>query len=179
MGLDVSFYAEATLVHGDKHPRALTEPQEGPGEECWDTYTVIHVNPDFPDQADGLTPQSCWETGRRGAHIHHSYGGYNIFREWLCKAAHGVKPEVIWSDPDAWWDKPFVPLIHFSDCEGVIGPKTAQRLAQEFAEERERMLNRAGLDEAYDAWRDEMTPRYDEWAAAFALVGDTGFVRFA
>lgn len=179
MGLDVSFYAAATLVHGDLHPRALSEPRDYPGEECYDHFAVAYVNPDFPDQADGITHRSCWETGRRSAHIHHSYGGYNIFREWLCKAMHGVEPQVIWSDPEAWWDKPFVPLINFSDCEGLIGPVTAYRLAQDFTQQRDYVLGRGGLAEALPAWRDEMAPRYEEWAAAFALIGPTGFVRFA
>lgn len=170
MGLDVSFYASATLVHGDLHPRALTEPKPGPTEECWDTFTVAYVNPDFPDQADGITHKSCWRTEGRSAHIHHSYSGYNIFREWLCKAVLGVAPEIVWANPEQWWNQPLVPLINFSDCEGLIGPVTAQRLAQDFAQHRERL----GADQ------DEgMVKRYDEWAAAFALVGPTGFVRFA
>lgn len=187
MGLDVSFYASATLVHGDLHPRALSEPKPGPSEECWDTFTVAYVNPDFPEQADGITPQSCWRTGKRSEHIGQPYSSYGRFRSWLSMAAHGVEPEVIWEDHKAWWDKPFVPLIHFSDCEGIIGPVTSFRLAQEFVEERDAVVARAQalpkpFDATEEAWAgniERFVSQYDRWAAAFGLVGPTGFVRFA
>lgn len=169
MGLDVSFYAAAEMVHGEKHPRALTEPQPGPSEECWDAFTVAYVNPDFPDQADGIIHRSCWETDRRAAHIHHSYGGYNRYRELLCQAALGVLPEVVWTDPDAYRDRPFFEQIHFADNEGTLGPVTSAKLAKNYVEQRGRVLAQA----------DEIIHRYDEWLDAFALIGPTGFVRFA
>lgn len=186
MGLDVSFYAEATMVHGEKHPRALTEPQEGPSEECWDTFTVAYVNPDFRAQADGIIHQSCWETGKRDEHIGQPYSAYNRFRAWLSKGAHDVEPDVIWEAPEQWWDKPFVRLIHFSDCEGIIGPESSQILAAEFASQREHVVGAwyampKPFDVDQERWEGEiayMVERYDRYAAAFALVGPTGFTVF-
>jgi hypothetical protein len=183
MGLDVSFYASATMVHGEKHPRALTEPQEGPGEECWDTYTVAYVNPDFRAQADGIIPQSCWETGKRDLHIGQPYSSYGRFRAWLAKTALNVEPEVVWNAPEQWWDRPFVRMIHFSDCEGIIGPESSQILAAEFERMRShvhaaaRALPRP-FDQTEESWEgnvDRFLQQYDRWREGFALVGPTGF----
>ena len=183
MGLDVSFYEQATLVHEDKHPRALSEPANTPGEECWDHFTVLWIE-DFPDQADGLPHHSCWETSQRDAHIHHSYGGYNIYREWLCMAAYGVLPEDVWSDPEKYKGQPFYEQINFADNEGTIGPKTAAKLAQDYRDQREKVMaffaepNRFFAAD-YKGWQAEMPGKYDEWAAAFALVGESGLVIFS
>lgn len=183
MGLDVSCYGTATLVHATEHPRALSGPKPTRSEECFDTFTTPYVNPDFPDHADGIPVDSCWETERRDLHIHHSYGGYNVYREWLCYGALGVLPEVVWKDPDAWRGKPFFEQINFSDCEGVIGPNTAAKLAKDYREQREHMMAFfADPDRVFAAgygdWQQHLPEKYDEWAAGFALVGDTGMVLF-
>lgn len=160
MGLDVSFYASATKVeHSPAYPFD--------DDECWDAHHVLYVS-DFPKQADGLEHHSCWVTEGRVAHIHHSYGGYNLFREWLSKTALDVAPEFVWTKPEAYEGKSFVDLINFADNEGTIGPVTAQRLASQFASQRSRIV----------ATNDDMIDRYDEWGTAFALVGETGFVVF-
>lgn len=187
MGLDASFYASATMVHGDKHPRALTDEGDGPGEECWDTFEVVYVNPHFPDQADSVLHHACYETDGERVHISHSYSGYNQFRRWLCKGALDVDCEQVWEAPEAFHGKPFVELIHFADNEGTIGPQCAQRLAVQFREQREFVVGSwYAMPKGFDVDQDShersigmMVKRYDEWAAAFATVGDTGFVVFS
>ena len=186
MGLDVSFYADAEMVHEDKHPRALGEPKDSPGEECWDHFTVLWIS-DFPDQADGLPHNSCWKTGERQAHIHHSYGGYSRFRAWLSMGALKVDPEKVWADPDKYAGAPFYEQINFADNEGTIGPKTAAKLAEDYRQHRQTVVDTwRAMPRRFDEDRAthesnieyEIT-KYDEWAAAFALVTDNGFVVFS
>ena len=46
-----------------------------------------------------------------------SYGGYNRFREQICLMAHGVMPDIIWSNINEWVGKPFIEFINFADNE--------------------------------------------------------------
>lgn len=185
MGLDVSFYEKATLAH-EKHPHALRDADDEPGEECWDNFTVLWVNKDFPGREDGLPHRSCWDT-ERGEHIHHSYSGYNQYRAWLCMASYGVDCETVWADPDKYADRPFFEQIHFADNEGTIGPVTSAKLAQDYLDNREWVVSRFidmprsfDVPKAdHDAQVERMVAKYDEWAKAFALVGETGFTVFS
>ena len=63
-----------------------------------------------------------------------TYGYYNRWREILCRMVHRASPSEIWVEPDKWRGKPFVHLINFSDCEGVIGTEACKVLAKDFAD---------------------------------------------
>jgi hypothetical protein len=174
MGLDVSFYEKATVL-----------PEHEKTDDCWDEHVVAWCR-DFPAQADGIPHKACLEVGDRGLHIHHSYSGYNRYRAWLCMAAVGVPPEVVWENPDNYIASPFLAQIHFADNEGIIGPKTARVLADAYADNREAIrMNMRNLPQPFDVPREEhkalteqMMDHYDRWAAGFALAADTGVVRF-
>lgn len=99
-----------------------------------------------------------------------SYSGYNRWREKLSLLALGVMPEEVWDQPELYRGKPFVELIHFSDCEGVIGPKTSAKLAKDFVEFKERAEEDEGLKE-YSSFMPYS--HYDEWAEAFKLAAET------
>jgi hypothetical protein len=62
-----------------------------------------------------------------------SYSGYNSWRRALCEAIHGVSDVEFWKDEENFIGQPFYELINFSDCEGQIGPKVAEKLYQDFA----------------------------------------------
>ena len=64
---------------------------------------------------------------------------------------------------------PFVELIDFSDCDGFIGPKTAAKLAQDFAEHRAKIP--VGADPRF-------VEKYNKWAEAFVLAAGNGAVKF-
>ena len=60
-------------------------------------------------------------------------------------------------------------MINFSDCEGVIGPKTSAKLAKDFAE------FQAQADAHPDDWFRDL---YTTWRRAFELASDDGAVGF-
>jgi hypothetical protein len=98
-----------------------------------------------------------------------SYGTYNGFRNDLSLIAHGVFAQVIWANPEIYKGSDFYELINFSDCEGVIGPMTSQKLTSDFKKHRE----------AYALENNEWDlERYDNWTKAFELAGNDGMVIF-
>lgn len=181
MGLDISAFKRAKFV------RALK-----PGEESdceWPRMTYLHVNSDFPQRADGME-NGLYDVGgdtrfgeekdRGGAHQLHfragSYIGYSWWREALAKIALDATPKQIWDDPSAYGGKPFVDLINFSDCEGIIGPNTCARLDADFKVHGASVRLRAPKILGEDAeW---FLKQFDLWSKAFDLAADTGAVKF-
>jgi len=107
------------------------------------------------------------------------YSEYNEWREALALYTLGVTPEEIWTDPEAFLGEPFVRLINFSDCDGVIGGRPARTLARESDENRaaiaERARNATDVDPDHAVWFMEI---YDDFARAFALAAEDGCVSF-
>lgn len=179
MGLDVRFFAKVTKVD---HPEGFK-----PTEDCWDNHEVVWVK-DFPQQADGIPHQSCWQSEAGHTSLHHSYSGYGQYRAWLCMGFFGVEPEKIWEDTTGLFQgRPFYEQINFADNEGTIGPKTAAKLAQDYVDQRDYVIaSWKALPVPFDSGQAEqdrqvkyMTAKYDEWAAGFALAADTGMVIFS
>jgi hypothetical protein len=102
-----------------------------------------------------------------------SYGGYNTWRERLCRFALDVEPNDVWTDPKAFAGQAFVELINFSDAERSIGPVTSAKLAADFAAHYKRVAARAITlgDEEVD-----FIDRYEHWRRAFELASADGFV---
>lgn len=137
-----------------------------------DDYVAVSPNANFPDRADGLEPGVYAVEGARRLHAG-SYGGYNRWREQLA-ALVGTTPQAVWEAKDP--SGPFVELINFSDCEGVIGPKTSAKLAADFEGWRERAQVYAASLSDYDSeW---WLGKYREWQAVFRFAADTGAVDF-
>lgn len=136
-------------------------------EGCCSEHAVqLRPSADFMDQADGLE-DGCYsvrETMQR--RVQASYSGYNRFREWLCGSVLAVTTRAVWNDPGKFKGRPFVELINFSDCEGVIGPLTSAKLAQDF--------------DQFPALRNhyEYGETYQKFAAMFAFAADSGAVHF-
>ena len=68
--------------------------------------------------------------------------------------------------------RPFFELIHFSDCEGIIGPKISAKLAKDFADNQAK-ADVYRVDEA--SWFRE---KYSDWRRAFEMAADNGAVEF-
>lgn len=120
--------------------RGLTPSDEDDG---------VYIQPcePFTDRADGLTPG--WYTAEKIYHFRAgSYTSYYYWRSDLCRAAIGVSPTDIWSGDVT--DGPFIELINFSDCEGVIGPETSSKLAKDFRDCRNLMPNDPDFMRVYD-----------------------------
>lgn len=164
MGLDITAYEKVELV------RPSEKYDEDRDTEDYEAgLRFLYVEPSFPKHADGMVNGYYVPTGKQLRFRAGSYSGYNHFRAKLCIAAIGVEPEVVWADLDAYADKPFFELVHFSDCEGIIGPTTSAKLAEDFKDisVRDRLPEQGW-------WRES----FDEWAKAFALAADTGVVEF-
>lgn len=158
MGLDISYYAKASFV------------REGDGEDCdYQTEITAYPNPDFPAQADGLVKGIYKVEGgdsfRAGA-----YSAYNRFREQLAQMV-GYSPQQAWDGSIS--DKPFLELVNFSDCEGMIGPVTSAKLAADFA------AHQATAD-VNENWMHVATfaEMYRRFRLAFETAAQGGFVQY-
>jgi hypothetical protein len=144
MGLDITACSKMRPVQCDS-------------EDCW--HERVYVNPDFVSHADGLksgcyekTPGSETISFRAG-----SYSGYNWWRNEL---------DCLTDSPGA-----FEKLVYFSDCEGVIGPRTSRELAVDFDRFHGLALKRKGDGTMF-------YEKYKDWRKAFKLDSNGGFVRF-
>jgi len=163
MGLDITACSKLTPYTGPVDDDG--EPQTE--ADCFHVY----CNPGFVGRADGLETGyylAAASTDFRAG----SYSGYNIWRDHLARmAGYG-------SDENAWKQTggPFWELIHFSDCEGVIGPQTSAKLAKDFQgwqERAEAYADSIGAEES--SW---FLEKYTAWREAFELASDDGAVLF-
>lgn len=165
MGLDISWYSGTAPAPESAYDESVY-PESG--------YTRAYVNSDFPAQADGLA-SGVYSFAKSGDFRAGSYSGYNEWREELAKLA-GYPARAEHDKPHSYgaWESeakegPFFEIISFSDCEGVIGPKTSAKLASDFATYQEKA----------DALRDDGFSRvYAHFRKAFETVANNGFVSF-
>jgi hypothetical protein len=102
-----------------------------------------------------------------------SYSGYSAFREWLASLS-GNRPEALWNEEVSTDGTPFGRLINFSDCEGLIGPKTSSMMRDDFDQYREtaeRSVEKGEVDRYF-------LETYDLFREAFDLASDGGAVVF-
>jgi len=133
---------------------------------------------EFKSRADGLEA-GRYDHDKSIGFRAGSYSGYSEWRNELAKLAgypavrheSGYKPPEDLHSAGAWerTEGPFWELIHFSDCEGVIGPKTSAKLAADFATFQEK------ADAHPDQW---FRDRYAKWREAFELASNDGAVAF-
>lgn len=168
MGLDISYYRRVSLA-----PDAKVDSDGCP--EDWDNHTRVYLNDAFPGRADDITDRAIYKTEDGDGFRAGSYGSYNDWREWLAKlAGYAAVPT---SDARHQHSDgagvagagPFYELIHFSDCEGVIGAQVSAKLAKDFADFQER------ADASDSGW---FAAKYAEWRKAFETAADGGFVDF-
>lgn len=132
-----------------------------------------HYFRDFPTHPSPLKEGWYEVQGEACAFRAGSYSRYNAWRAWLCEKALGVDPAIVWkslADGEATYEgKPFVGLINFTDCDGVIGSELAAKLHSVFVEMRH-MFAEDG-EEYYMSL-------YDNFTEAFGLAADSGMVVF-
>lgn len=136
-----------------------------------DNLVSAYQNGDFPDQFDYLKDGWYRVDGETFRFRAGSYGGYGAWRRSLCAQALGVDVEEIWDNPEAFKGRPFFELINFSDCEGTIGPVTSAKLAKDFKDYEGKIFTGGGRIDFY-------LETYHDFAKAFALASDGGFVDF-
>jgi hypothetical protein len=184
MGLDIHAASKAA-----SHYLRGRSDDEAEDEKLFEADDVMYVyaNDDFPDQAEGYADGFYRIHGESFGFRAGSYSGYNAWRRHLCLMALDREPEDVWADPEHFAGRPFVELINFSDCEGLIGPKTSAKLARDFAafaERAEQYVNehsrpdKSGKGDDEDEVGPWFLESYREWRQAFELAADDGLVRF-
>lgn len=141
MGLGITAYRKLTKL--DVLFNEDGEPVDPVTREAVDEYLKVYANPDFPGREEGLEDRAVYAYEEAEHVFSRSYGGYNFWREALAKmAGYPATPRTSYGVEElkhaaACWEGatgPFSELINFSDCEGVIGPVVAAKLAIDFAE---------------------------------------------
>jgi hypothetical protein len=169
MGLDVTSYSRLTPA-----PHAELESDGAPvnWRIFWrlrpeDISNTEHL---WPGRTEGIAPPGVYSANDRLTFRAGSYSGFNEWRDTLAKCAGYPSARAVWETPDQFSGQPFVELLNFSDCEGVIGPVVAAKLAADFAAADARItLAMPGM------WFLQL---YAYWRLAFMLAADGGAVEF-
>jgi hypothetical protein len=159
MGLDITAYSRLQFLRrraGDDN-----DDYDWSGHEC-----SLWIEPAFVAQADGMQ-EGIYRFGEKFDFRAGSYGGYNHWRDQLCVMTHGVPAQTLWDKPANY--PAFSELINFSDCEGLIGPKTSGKLLHDFE---------AHLDKAERMDPPYFLASYLEWVDAFRLAANGGAIKF-
>lgn len=176
MGLDISAYRKIAKV--DAVFDAGGEPIDPTTRESIEYDMQAYRNDEFPGRADDIEDRAIYRAQECMGFHAGGYGGYNHWRNELAKlAGYPLGQYEQYGKP---WDSycvacwngatgPFSELIHFSDCEGVIGAAVAAKLAKDFAD----------FQDAADKHEDQrFTLKYAEWRKAFEMAADGGAVTF-
>jgi hypothetical protein len=171
MGLDITAYAGLVAVRDV--PRHLN------GRVNWDAVEEadelsFYANDDFPGRDGGFDCGKSYAQPDDDARCHAfsagSYSGYSRWREQLAKLVGWDGASAAWkADGGAFWE-----LIHFSDCEGIIGGAVAAKLARDFAEHQAK-VDALSDDDLETRWFVQL---YADWRKAFELAANGGVVHF-
>jgi hypothetical protein len=169
MGLDITAYRQLVKAPAGSDPEA-----------DWDRCFRFYVNPEFSGRDAGLEPGTVYVRPEPSATYEFragSYRGYNDWRNALARLAGFARgAEQAWND--GLEHGPFIELINFSDCEGVIGPVVSAKLARDFAEWQERANSLAEKGRGAP-WCDApvwFLGLYAHWRKAFEMAADGGAV---
>lgn len=178
MCLDITAYEGLTKIDGVKYIDGEVYNKELETVDCDDYSFVARLNPNFPGRADDVEDSGVYKASESFDFRAGSYGCYNMWRDRLAKLAgypEGTYEQYGKDCPShcvACWNGaqgPFSELIHFSDCEGVIGATVSKKLAADFAE----------FEEAAKTREDEQFFKlYQDWQKAFTMAANGGAVSF-
>lgn len=166
MGLDISAYANLMADLDASHD----EWGEVDSDTHWKCDSVDETEKHWPGITAGLTEGTIYAFGDSMQFRAGSYSGYGEFRNWLARMAGYQSASAVWEGATTMG--PFFELINFSDCEGVIGPVVAAKLARDFADHEADFANRCSADDDY------YMEKYREWKAAFEMASHNGAVDF-
>lgn len=166
MGLDVSAYS------------GLEKVSEQEASEDEDAYLRLRQDPDFPGRADEIEDNAYYKYTENKHFFSRGYGGYNAWRDELARIAgytlsfyteYGKEwpsyAATVWNNPKPG---PFMELINFTDCDGIIGAAVSKKLAADFAE----------FQSKADHEDKRFKEGYDQLRAAFEMASNNGIVKF-
>lgn len=130
-----------------------------------DIYFHYRFN-NYEDRASEVENGACYTFKDCECVIDYSYSSHYAFRAELAKMSGSIA-EDIWKNGDA--DIPFIKLINFSDCEGVIGASISAKLAIDFS-------NNQGLADAHI--NEQFKIDYRSWRKGFEFASENGCVNF-
>ena len=174
MGLDISYASKVDF-----------ENRRDPDDESEDIL-YLYPNDSLLDQSEGIQSGEYTCEGIQDYFRAGSYSGYSGWRRMLASLI-GWKIEDLWirvetlvhrnesindvldENDNSKVNIPFVEMLHFSDCEGFIGPKTSAKLHADFLEWDEKAKN---FEDSY------FYELYEKWTKAFEVASDGGCVIF-
>ena len=176
MGLDISYASKINF-----ESRSYVS---GEGDNVY-----LYPNDSLLDQSEGIQSGEYVCEGVQDSFRAGSYSGYSSWRRTLAKMI-GWDIEDLWRNVETLVqrnenlndvlnendrlsvDIPFVELLHFSDCEGFIGPKTSAKLHSDFLEWDEKAKTVDPFKGGY------FYETYQRWTEAFKVASDGGCVIF-
>jgi len=183
MGLDVTVHLHAQPCTPAE--RAILDMSEDRWQAADDLGLTLVFHGSFEARSADLT-EPAYRVGESRSVYSWSYSGYPRWRDQLAVLA-GIE---LSPDPGGWrglslhafWSEcefveatgktpeyPFWQLIHFSDCDGNLGPAACASLAKDFDDHAEKA---ADLDDRFRCG-------YDAFREAFGLAAATcGWVEF-
>jgi hypothetical protein len=175
MGLDITYASRINFGS-----RGINESEDD------ENVLYLYQNDGILEQSEGIPNGEYTCEGIQDYFRAGSYSGYSSWRRTLANMI-GWEIEDLWRNVETLVqrnenlndvlnendrfsvDIPFVELLHFSDCEGFIGPKTSAKLHADFLEWNEKAK---AVDQGY------FYERYQEWTKAFEVASDGGCVIF-
>ena len=164
MGLAITAYRKLTKI--DDPVLEDGEPIDWENEWLAHPDTIEMAEYHWPGRAAGIERGAVYRFAEKVEFRAGSYGGFAGWRRILAQAAGYESLEAVWTNHP---DGPFVELLDFSDCEGVIGPIVAAKLAHDFSEHEEKIT--ADADRYF-------VKKYKLWRKAFEMAADGGAVDF-
>jgi hypothetical protein len=167
MGLDISAYSHIKVLEN-----VLFDEDGDPVDENGKLLQIDKcfqplINPHYPKHAGNIEDKAAYGYEQTFGFRAGSYSGYNLWRDSLAQLARYRSAEDVWNNPGL--EGPFVELIHFSDCEGVIGAEISAKLSKDFADFDDQAKTHAIGPFYY---------LYEKWRDAFALAAQDGAVEF-
>jgi hypothetical protein len=164
MGLEVRVYAglvEAQGVETDANGYPIDL------RRYWLADVVESTEEDFPGRTEGLRQGAIYAYAHYEEFRAGSTRTYGEWRNTLARLAGYEGWRSVWRRPPPL-HSPFVELIRFHDCAGVLGPVVAAKLARDFATFHDGAAQIGG----------PFFEQYKVWRRAFELTTGNGALRF-
>ena len=172
MGLDISVYSKVGKKIATTNDEELEELRDS------SKFIYVYVNKFYYNQ-HGDKETGIYEITPKTKHISFragSYSGYGERRKQLSRFALNVEAKEIWNNPNKFKGKPFVEMINFSDCEGVIDTKICAKLYNDFKNNKESIMAKAKELNEFDF--DWFKRWYEDFEKGFELASDDGVLIF-